>query len=747
MSGRTAEAAPTGPVPQTDVDDLIAQYDEELPQRTLTRRLDLGVGIVCFVVSLFVLNQVFFPLRQGNQFYLMWFLAFVLPLVFICYRPGFGRKAEAADRAAEAAAGAASAKSRTKRAKNDNPSILDWVLVVITFLTCAYPVLPFFSGGFNEFLNRQGSLTTLDVIMGGVLLLLILEATRRTTGLILPIFCIVFFLYSYYGSYIPVNWPGSHAGQNFDQIVNALYNDASGFYGIPLDVAATYIVLFTIYGAVLDKTGAASFFIDLSFSLFKKSKAAPGRTVALSGFLLGTVSGSGTATAVSLGAVTWPVLKKAGYPKENAGGMLAASGIGAILSPPTLGAAAFIIAELLNVSYGLVLLWAVVPTLLYYLGIFLAIEIDSRKIEVDYAPPPGLRSWPIFKKGFYHFISLGIIVVFLALGMAPFKAVVYATLVGIGFGIIEIILARRSEPATILSAVWDVFYGALSTGIRSVLPVTSVCAAAGIIVSTITKTGLGQVISDILIKGAQAFSDDPTVILILTCIFAAVAVTVLGLAVPVTASFIISWVIVGPALITLGVPEAAAAMFIFYYAVLSEVSPPTALAAVASSAITGGRVIATMWQACKYAIPAFLVPLAFTFTPEGAALVAQGGFVGAVWTFFVSAFAVAALAAGAGGWIIRRAGWPERVLCFLAAGALLYLQPLSMTVGFAALALAVVIHLLLRRKPATASARGTEDGTAASANGGPGTSATGAAGSGDGPSTEPPSTGTPAGTN
>ncbi|RAE29103.1 C4-dicarboxylate ABC transporter permease, partial [Burkholderia multivorans] len=123
----------------------------------------------------------------------------------------------------------------------------------------------------------------------------------------------------------------------------------------------------------------------------------------------------GTATAVSLGAVTWPVLKKAGYPKENAGGMLAASGIGAILSPPTLGAAAFIIAELLNVSYGLVLLWAVVPTLLYYLGIFLAIEIDSRKIDVDYRPPPGLRSWPILKKGFYHFISLGIIVVFLAL--------------------------------------------------------------------------------------------------------------------------------------------------------------------------------------------------------------------------------------------------------------------------------------------------------------------------------------------
>ncbi|MCM1012905.1 MULTISPECIES: TRAP transporter fused permease subunit [unclassified Brevibacterium] len=703
MSERPSATA-TSPLPQANVDDLIAQYDEELPQRRLTRRLDLGVSIVCFLISLYVLNQVFFPLRQGNQYYLMWFLAFVLPLVFICYRPGFGRRKEAGAHAADAAAEAtASAPGTARTAKpartTDNPSVIDWILVVLTFLTCAYPVLPFFSGGFNEFLNRQGSLDPLDVTMGGILMLLILEATRRTTGLILPIFCVVFFLYSYYGAYIPVGWPGSHAGQNFDQIINALYNDASGFYGIPLDVAATYIVLFTIYGAVLDKTGAASFFIDLSFSLFKKSKAAPGRTVALSGFLLGTVSGSGTATAVSLGAVTWPVLKKAGYPKENAGGMLAASGIGAILSPPTLGAAAFIIAELLNVSYGLVLLWAVVPTLLYYLGIFLAIEIDSRKIDVDYRPPTGLRSWPILKRGFYHFISLGIIVVFLALGMAPFKAVVYATLVGIGFGIIEIVLAHRGQPKRILRAIWDVIFGALSTGIRSVLPVTSVCAAAGIIVSTITKTGLGQVISDILVKGAQAISSNPTAVIVFTCIFAAIAVTILGLAVPVTASFIISWVIVGPALISLGIPEAAAAMFIFYYAVLSEVSPPTALAAVASAAITGGRVIATMWQACKYAIPAFLVPLAFTFTPEGASLVAQGGFLGALWTGAVSAFAVAALAAGAGGWIIRRAGWPERILCFIAAGALLYLQPLSMIVGFTALILAVIVHLILRRRP------------------------------------------------
>lgn len=661
------------------VEELIAQYDEELPQRDLSPRLNAGITVFCFAVSLLVLRQVFWPLPQGNQYYLLWFLALVLPLVFVCYRPSARRKKGTA---------------RT----NDNPGILDWILCGLSFVTCLYPLVPFLSGGFDEFLNRQGSLNTTDVIMGAVLLLLIVEATRRTTGLILPIFCVMFFLYSYYGGYIPINWPGAHSGQNFDQIINALYNDASGFYGIPLDVCATYIVLFTIYGAVLDKTGAAGFFIDLSFSLFKKSKAAPGRTVALSGFLLGTVSGSGTATAVSLGAVTWPVLKKAGYPKENAGGMLAASGIGAILSPPTLGAAAFIIAELLNVSYGVVLLWAVVPTLLYYLGIFLAIEIDSRKIDVGEVTPPALKTWPIFKRGFYHFISLGVIVFFLGIGIAPFKAVVFATGIGILFGVIEIIRQHMGNPKQMVSELWNVVYSALSTGIRSVLPVASVCAAAGIIVSTITKTGLGQVLSNILVGFANALSNDPTIVLILACVFSAIAVTILGLAVPVTASFIISWVIIGPALISMGISEPAVAMFIFYYAVLSEVSPPTALAAVASAAITGGKVIATMWQACKYSIPAFLVPLAFTFTPQGGGLVAQNGFLGALWTLGVSALAVTALAAGAGGWIIWHAGWPERVLAFIAAGTLLYLQPLSIAVGAGALVLAVIVHVVLRRK-------------------------------------------------
>ena len=193
---------------------------------------------------------------------------------------------------------------------------------------------------------------------------------------------------------------------------------------MPLDVAATYIILFTIYGAVLDASGASKFFIDLSFAAFRRSRAAPGRTVTLAGFLLGSVSGSGTATTVSLGSVAWPVLRRAGYPAENAGGMLAAAGIGAILSPPTLGAAAFIIAEYLGVPYLTVLVWAIVPTILYYLGILLAVEIDARRYGTREVDVDAESTWRLLGRFGYHLISLVMIVVFLAMDVSAIRAVV-----------------------------------------------------------------------------------------------------------------------------------------------------------------------------------------------------------------------------------------------------------------------------------------------------------------------------------
>ena len=665
MAG-SVERVSSSPDERPDVAELIAEHDEERPSRRLSRRWELGVWIAALVIALLVLKQVFDPFSKGNQYYLVVFLGLTLPLVFLTYRP-FGTVGE-----------------------QDDPGPLDWVLALVALVVGLYPIL----GGYDAFLDRQGQLSTLDIVAGALLLLLILEACRRTTGLVLPTVCLVFLAYAYYGGYLPQSWTVAHAGIDFSQIINALYNDASGFFGTPLDVAATYIVLFTIYGAVLDSSGAGKFFVDISFAAFRNSRTAPGRTAALSGFLLGTVSGSGTATTVSLGAVTWPMLRKAGYPRENAGGLLAASGIGAILSPPTLGAAAFIIAEYLQTSYLDVLLWATVPTLLYYLGIVLAVEADARRFGAMPVLVDSPSAWKLLLRGGYHFLSLGVIVLFLALDIPPFAAVVYASGVAALFSLIARWRAR--EKGWFLGWVHSVA-NALSTGVRSALPVIAVCAAAGIITSTITKTGLGQVLASALVDAARAISSNPTAVLALTVVFAAVAVGVLGLAVPVTASFIISWVVIGPALADLGVAAPERAMFIFYYAVLSEVTPPTALAAVAAAAITGGAVMKTMWQTWKYTLPAFLVPIAFVLTDNGSALLLQRSALDVLWVTVVSALGVAALAVVTGGWLIKQAGLPERLLCVPAALLLLYLQPITIGIGIGFLALAVVVHLFLRK--------------------------------------------------
>jgi TRAP transporter 4TM/12TM fusion protein len=649
----------------------VGEHDEERPARRLTGRWERFVWVASIAVALLVLKQVFLPFATGNQFYLVIFLGVTLPLVFLCYR---------------------------MRAKDsDSPGPLDWGLAAAALVVGLYPVLPFggdeFAGGFDAFLDRQGILSTADIVAGALLLVLILEATRRTTGLVLPVVCLVFLAYAYYGGYLPQDWDIGHAGVDFSQIVNALFNDQSGFYGIPLDVAATYIVLFTIYGAVLSASGAGTFFVDLSFAAFRRSRTAPGRTAALSGFLLGTVSGSGTATTVSLGAITWPVLRRAGYPKENAGGLLAASGIGAILSPPTLGAAAFIIAEYLETSYLTVLLWAIVPTVLYYLGIVFAVEADARRFgakPVDLDTPP---VWKVLRQGGYHFASLAIIVVFLALDIPPFTAVVYAT----GVAALFALIAQLVNGGTVLDWL-RLVANSLAEGIRGALPVIAVCAAAGVITSTITKTGLGQVLGAELVNAAHNLALNQTMALVLTAVFAAVAVSVLGLAVPVTASFIISWVVLAPALTAFSsVTQPEVAMFIFYYAVLSEVTPPTALAAVAAAAITGGAVMKTMWQTWKYTLPAFLVPLAFVLSDNGSALLLQQDAVTVLWVVAVSALGVAALAVATGGWLLGPANWPERALCVPAALLLLYLQPLSIAIGVGFAVVAVVVHVVGRR--------------------------------------------------
>jgi TRAP transporter 4TM/12TM fusion protein len=638
-------------------EELTEEFESERPGRHLAGIPALivaaaGVGLSCYALW-WVLNPI------TAQVYRTTFLAVVLAMTFLVYR-GWGKRPE---------------RKEGEPPPVERPGVTDWLLALLAVVALGYTVVTF-----DEFIRRSVEPNTLDIVFGIATIALVLEATRRTVGWILPAICLVFVAYAYFGSEIPTGWEISHRGYGVDRIVGQSYMGLEGIFGVPLDVAATYIILFTIYGAVLEYSGAGKFFIDVSFAAFGRSRTGPGRTTTLAGFLLGTVSGSGVATTVTLGSVTWPILRKAGYPKEQGGGVLAASGIGAILSPPTLGAAAFIIAEFLGVSYLEVLIFALVPTLLYYLGILLAIEADARRFrtrEIEVETPPLGR---LLLRFGYHFSSLFLIVFLLATGLSPFRAVFYATIVAFLLSFLD-----RSHAMT-PRRLWD----ALAAGARAVLPIAATCAAAGIIVAVVTLTGLGLKMSSLIVDLSAGT-------LFLTALFSALAVLLLGLAVPVTASFIIAAVIISPALTELDVPRFAAYMFIFYYAVLSEVSPPTALSAFAAAAITGGNPFRTMMQTWKYSLPAFLVPFAFVLSPNGEALLLEGSVIEVVVATAVSALAVAALAAATGRWIVGPAGVPERVLAAVAALALLYLEPVTIAIGLAALVAAVAVHLLARR--------------------------------------------------
>jgi TRAP transporter 4TM/12TM fusion protein len=574
---------------------------------------------------------------------------------------------------------------------------------IIFALAALYIVYYILTGG-DDFADRNTAPNQLDVMVGVVFILLILEAVRRTNGMILVIVTTSFLLYALLGNYLPAPW--THKGYEIDRLVGYMYMTLEGIFGTAVDVSATLIILFTIFGAFLQFTGAGKFFIDFSFAAMGGKSSGVGRTIVLSSFLLGGPSGSGVATTVTVGSVAAPMLEKVGYERNAAGGLLAAGGLGAIISPPVLGAAAFLIADFLKISYLDVLLMACIPTILFYLGLFVMVEIDVRKYgmkNIHFESAEG--AWSLTKKYWFHFFSLISIVVFMLYGFSPVMSVFWATVVSAASSML-----RRDT--AILS--WDWLTGkepfvsglyrsnltkALASGTTGVLAIAVTCAGAGLIVGTVTLTGLGLKFSSIVIEYAGGS-------LLLTTIFTALVVWVVGLAVPVTASYIICAVIAAPALINLGVPAFAAHMFIFYYAVLSEVSPPTALSPFAAAAICKGDPYKTTLQTWKYVAPAILVPFMFTLDQTGTGLLLMGSMKGLMqadwmqiaWTSVTAVVGVICLAGGLQGWFIEKTNVIERAVMVVAGVALAYPSGLTDMIGFVGFGLVIVTQWLRHQK-------------------------------------------------
>jgi TRAP transporter 4TM/12TM fusion protein len=609
---------------------------------------DRAGDVLCFGLTLYALYWVIGIVDP--QIYRVSFLLIALAATFLVYPFSAG--------------------GRSAWARN----AVDGLCIALVVAALAWPIVDF-----DAFVLRAATPTTLDLVLGAITTLLILEATRRTTGWILPVTAALFLAYAYFGALLDQAGLSliAHRGYSVPRILGTLYMTLEGIFGVPLDVTATYIVLFTIYGAVLEHSGAGRFFIDWAAAAVGRSSSGsgPGRTVTVAGYLLGAASGSGVASTVMLGAVAWPMMRRAGYPPDTAGAILAASGIGAIISPPAMGAAAFLIAEYLNITYLQVLAMAIIPATLYYVSVFLMVEADSRRLAIHAVDIPVPRLRTVTNQGWHHLGSLVAIVVLMMRGVTAFRAVFWATVLAVAASFL------RRETALGPSRLAR----ALAAGARAVLPVVATTATAGMIVGVVTLTGLGLKVAGVIVTLAAGHA-------FLTTLYAALAVWVLGLAVPVTASYIIAAVMVAPALTNVGIAPGAAHMFIFYYAVLSEVSPPTALSPFAAAAITGGNPFRTTMISWKYVAPAFVVPFVFTLSPDGGGVLLQGSALHIVLTSAAAVLGIAALSVGISGWLRRKASIIERGLLVTAAVLLFFPQPMAKLGGAAVGAVTIARH-------------------------------------------------------
>jgi TRAP transporter 4TM/12TM fusion protein len=515
----------------------------------------------------------------------------------------------------------------------------------------------------DQFIRRSTMPDPLDVFFGIAAILLLLELSRRVVDNTFTLVVVGFLLYVAFGDFFPGMF--SHRGYEIDRIVGHMTMTLEGIYGVPLSVSVSFVLLFVVYGTFMDAAGAGNFWLDLSLATMGRTSASAGRGALITTALLGGPQASGVATTISVTPIMWPILQRAGYSPNMAAGLIAAGGIGAVISPPLMGAAAFLIMQFLNVPFWDVVVMVFIPTLLYYLGTFFMVEMEARKL--GFAPPEAEAKTVakvMLTKG-YHLISLAVLIALLVVWN---KSPEYAAIGALITTVLTSFLSKdRNEwltPGKIVEATIE--------GAKNVLPVAVLLAAAGLIVGTFTLTGLGLKISSII----MSVSGGSRIIAIL---LALVASLVIGLSLPITATYIMTVVMVAPALVKVGVPAHVAHLLAFYFAVLSEVSPPVGLSPSAAAAVTGGNPFRAMMHAWKYSLPAFLVPFFFSATPVGANLLILDA---TLWGFGVAAFtsvtALFFLSLGIVGQFRGSLHWAERA-ALIASAAVMAVCPLGLS--------------------------------------------------------------------
>src|SRR6056297_1523614 len=522
----------------------------------------------------------------------------------------------------------------------------DWIFAGLLVAGCLNIIM-----NWEAIAMRAGAPIPSDIYMGGIMVFLVIEATRRTVGWPLPIVAILSLCYALFGPYLPSMF--AHAGFPFSDLASFEYLRTDGIFGVPLGVSASFIFLFVLFGAVLNISGAGQFFIDLAFALTGKSRGGPAKAAVVSSALMGSVSGSSVANTVTTGSFTIPLMKSVGYPAHFAGAVEAASSTGGQIMPPVMGAAAFVMAQFLGISYWTIVVSAAIPALLYFFSIFTMVHFRAGREGIKGIPEEKLpKVGVVLKKGWHLLLPVVILIVFLAWGYSAIKAVFWS----IVFLLLATWMGEKKNRMTPSRTIQAFIQGAVMA-----VEVAAACACAGLIIGVVGITGLGLAFTSFIIDLSHG-------ILWLALALTMVASIILGMGLPTTAKYIILSTLAAPAIHQMGIPMLAAHLFILYFGVIADVTPPVALAAYAGAGIAGSNAMKTGFAALGLAIAGFIVPYMFAYNQ---ALLFQGPLVKIALSTFTAMLGVIALAAAVQGFFRRNLYMIERLMFAVVAISLI----------------------------------------------------------------------------
>ena len=651
MNVNTAPAVDTSTGTAEDVEAIMKKYDRES-----NTRIWEGVPkkVVRYLLAAFALLMVYMNLfaNWDERVRRSLFVGIVIILSFLVYP---------------------AKKGSTK--KNHIP-IYDIVLMVLGAGAYFYFVI-----NFKTIIGHATRISQLEVIVGIIGILVLAETCRRVVGI--PILCVatVFIGYAFYS--------GLGAGRAFPQVLKSivynLFYTTSGVIGTPIGVCSTYIALFILFGAFLEATGISEFFIQLANSLAGASTGGPAKVAVISSALCGMVSGSSVGNTVTTGSVTIPLMKKTGYKGEFAGAVEAAASTGGQIMPPIMGAAAFLMAEMVGVQYSEIAMRAIFPALLYFTGIFITVHLEAKRLGLKGIAKEDLPKFvPLFIRQGYLLIPLVTLVAMVMMGYTMSRSAVIATLLAILVSIPN--KSTRMNPTR--------FVNALETGGKNTLSVAVACGIAGIIAGVVTMTGLGQILISAIVSVAGARVIIPLFLTMLTCI-------VLGMGVPTTANYIIMATTCAPILVNgMGINKIAANMFVFYFGIVADITPPVALAAYAGSAIAKSNPMKTALNASRLAIAAFIVPYIFAFNP--AMLFIDADVVQVVIIIVTSLVGLTGVAGGLEGYMVTNMNPIQRILAVVGGLCLIIPGTVTDLVGIAIVGASVVWQLADKKKRAAA---------------------------------------------